>query len=184
MAESGSVSWSCNQLETPIGTITIEVNGKKVCFEVKDSTFEPWTLCNESPEEARQFEREPACGRPDTTLEIMFDTLSLNVGDTVKIVFDSESNLVSWGSGERLCYQTFKNDGYTLSLSIIDDEIQDNGWPWAFMLMDLEGKYRIERNPATCDRALRIIRACVAWRNGTSDADREILEMTVYTGAL
>lgn len=108
MAESGSVSWSCNQLETPIGTITIEVNGKKVCFEVKDSTFEPWTLCNESPEEARQFEREPACGRPDTTLEIMFDTLSLNVGDTVKIVFDSESNLVSWGSGERLCYQTFK----------------------------------------------------------------------------
>ncbi len=44
VAGSGSVSWSSNQLETPIGTITIEVNNEKVSFEIKDSTFEPWTL--------------------------------------------------------------------------------------------------------------------------------------------
>ena len=182
VAGSGSVSWSSNQLETPIGTITIEVNNEKVSFEIKDSTFEPWTLCDEPPETARQFEREPTRGRPDKTLEIMLDTLSLNVGDTVKIVLNCEPKLVGRGSGECLYYHTFEKDGHTVALGIIDDEDRDSGVPWAFELMDLEGEYRIANNPAACNRVLRTIRACVAWRNGTSAADREIVEMAVFMG--
>ena len=182
VAGSGSVSWSSNQLETPIGTITIEVNNKKVSFEIKGSTFEPWTLCDEPPETAQQFDREPAYGRPDKTLEIAFDTLSLNVGDTVKIILGSEAKLVDWSGGERLCYRIFEKDGCTVALGIIDDEGRDNGWPWAFEMVDHEGEYQIVRSPRVCDQAMRIIRACVAWRNGTSDADREIVEMAVFFG--
>lgn len=182
MTERGAKTTTALRLETPLGSVSIEVNGEPAPFELEDATLKRWTWIEQTPEEARWSETEPIAGRPDKTWTISFDTAGLKVGDEVKIAYDFDSAPIEEESGERLWERIFQKDGVTLGLSILDDEEDDNRWPWAIMLADLKGSYVIVRDPAASDKYLRTVRACVCWRCGTDYADKFIVELPPYYG--
>ena len=169
-------------LETPVGIVTAEANGRPCPLSIiEDATGADWTLFEESAEDVADLGRDPIVGQADGCFLFGIDISPLAVGDTVRVVYDFGKDVIDWGGGEHVAYRVFAKDGYSVCLGVYDDNSDTCACEHAYRLRDLEGTYEIVSDPVTHPYA-SMINVCVAWKEGVSEANAEIVGWAAFMG--
>ena len=163
------------ELETPVSRVSVEVNGKPYPFTLEDESRKAYTVFEECAGDA---ESKPVVGKPDKTFALEIETLPLVVGDTVHVIYDFGTNIMDWGSDERIYHKAYAKDGYTIGIGLYDDEsLIDGESRHAFRFNRDDDSYEIVENPVrhrVYPSAHRIgIR--IAWKKGVSEANAQIV---------
>ena len=165
------------ELETPVGPVSVMVNGERYPFAVVDETYASYALFEECESDAAHRNAPPVTGRPDKTFRLEVETLPLSPGDEVAISYDFGDRVIEWGSGEGVAYSVYEARGYVIGLGLTDDESDFNGTRCAYRLSSSSGAYEIVDDPIHhrfYPYAHRLgVR--IAWRKGTTDADAAIV---------
>ena len=169
-------------LETPVGTVAAEVNGRPYPLSmIQDETGADWTLYEESAEDVADLGRGPIVGRADGCFLFGVDISPLAVGDTVRVVYDFGKDVIDCGGGEHVAYRVFAKDGYSVCLGVYDDNSDTCACEHAYRLYNSDGEYEIVADPATHPYA-SVISVCVAWKEGVSEANAEIVGWAAFLG--
>lgn len=166
------------ELETPVGPVSVTVNGEPYPFRVVDESREGLAYFEECESDAASRGGVPVSGRPDKTFWLEIDTLPLSVGDKVEVVCDCGSRVVDQGTGEHVAYWTYAKDGYTIGLGFYDDESNVSGRGFGSYRFDCSSaSYDIVEDPVA-HRFHAVghkfgVRVC--WRKGTAESDALIV---------
>ena len=166
------------ELATPVGPVSVTVNGEPYPFEVVDETREACSFFEETDADAAREGMAPVAGSTDRTFWLEIDTLPLAVGDQIAVVYDFGSEVVDRGSGEHVSYQVHVKDDYTIGLGFYDDESYGIANSWCSYRFDPAGQaYTVVDDPVR-HRYYRFAHKFgmrIAWRHGASEADALIV---------
>lgn len=166
------------ELQTPVGPVSVTVNGGPYPFCIEDESREGYAYFEEWESDAAVRGGVPVKGRPDKTFWIEVETLPLSIGDKVEIAYDFGADVVDWGTGENVAFRVYAKDGYTIGLGFYDDESDINGYGRCSYRYDYShDSYEIVEDPVK-HRFYRFghrFGVRVPWREGTGEADTLIV---------
>lgn len=165
-------------LETPVGPVSVTVNGEPYPFSVEDESRKGFTHYEEDETDAADRGGIPVSGSPDKTYLIEVDTLPLSVGDEISIVNDFDANMVDRGGREHVDYRVYAKDGYTIGLGFCDDESGSRKPGWcSYRYNCSDNSYAIVEDPIEhrFHRLGHKFGIRIAWKRGTSETDALIV---------
>ena len=164
------------ELATPAGSVRVLVNGKPYPFALVDETCEGFTYCP-SYGEGSGTDGKRVVGAPDGVYRLEIETLPLAVGDVIEITHELGTDIVDYGSDERVDYAVYAAREHVVGVGRYVDEEDDGRAPGnCAFAEDGRERYVIVRDPVTrrfCERG-HVIPIRAAWRRGTDAVAAEI----------
>lgn len=165
------------ELVTPAGSVRVLVNGEPYPLVLVDETCEGFT-CHPSYGEDADTDGGRILGAPDGTYRLEIETLPLAVGDVIKIAHEFGTDIVNYGSDERVDYAVYAVLGHVAGVGCYVDEEGGGRAPGSrYFAEDGRERYVIARDPVShrfCERE-HVIPIRVAWRRGTDTVAAEVV---------
>lgn len=164
------------ELATPAGSVRVLVNGEPYPFVLVDKTCEGFTYCPSYGEDAGT-DCEHVVGTPDGTYRLEIETLSLAVGDVIEIAHEFGTDIVDYGSDERVGYAVYAVCGHVVGMGCYVDEGDGALSESCAFAADGRERYAIVRDPVSRRFYERehVIPVRVAWKLGTGAVAAEIV---------
>ena len=165
------------ELATPAGSVRVLVNGKPYPFVLVDETCDGFTYCP-SYGEGSGTDGERVVGTPDGTYRLEIETLPLAVGDVIEIAHEFGTDIVDYGSDERVDYTVYAARGHVVGVGCYVDEEDGSRAPGSCAFaVDGSERYVIARDPLSRRFYERehVIPVRVALRQGTDAEAAEVV---------
>lgn len=153
---------------TPAGSVRVLVNGEPYPFALVDETCEGFT-CRPSYGKGSGTDGERVVGTPDGAYRLEIETLPLAVGDVIEVAHEFGTDIVDYGSDERVDYAVYAVCGHVVGVGCYVDEESGNPAESCAFAEDGRERYVIARDPVSRRffESEHIIPVRVAWKRGT-----------------
>ncbi|MDM8301664.1 hypothetical protein [Collinsella tanakaei] len=164
------------ELVTPAGSVRVLVNGEPYPFVLVDETCEEFTCCP-SYGEGSGTDGERIIGAPDGAFRLEIETLPLAVGDVIEVAHEFGTDIVDYGSDERVDYVVYAVCSCVVGVGCYVDEEDDSPAANCAFAEDGRERYVIVRDPVSHRFYERehVIPVRVAWKRGTEAEAAEIV---------
>lgn len=164
------------ELVTPEESVRVLVNGEPYPFALIDEACEGFTCCPSYGEDG-DTNGGRVVGAPDGTYRLEIETLPLAVGDVIEIAHECGTDIVDYGSDERVDYAVYAVRGHVLGVGCYVDEGDDTPAANCAFAEDGRERYVVVRDPVPrrfCERE-HVIPIRVAWKRGADAETAEII---------
>ena len=171
------------ELVTPAGSVRALVNGEPYPFALIDEACEGFT-CYPSYGEDGDTNGGRVVGAPDGTYRLEIETLPLAVGDVIEIAHGFGTDIVDYGSDERVDYAVYATCEHVVGVGCYVDEESGSPSENRSFAEDGHKRYVIVRDPVSRRFYERehVIPIRMAWRQGTDAEAAKIVGWVVGWG--